>query len=434
MNLLFRIKTLCAGFIITASVVFASVLGTIAPAAATELTLDAALKKALADDLWLKANAQQQQAIVALSEVDSTLPDPVMSVGLVNLAADSLAFNQEPMSQLKIGISQKFARGDSLALKRSQRLQQSKTYPLMRQVRQAQITKALSQHWLTLYHNAQAIRLIEQQRPTLEQLISSAERSYGAGLGSVKQSDITAAQLDLLLLDDRVLSYQTNFNALKQQLNSWLPAQALMQPLALEVMHNQPQINASSINWLNQLSQHPEVLVVAQQVDVLKQGVDLAKESEKPQWGVSASYGYRNSAPNGSSRADLFSVGLSVDLPIFSRDKQRQQVNAAQARVASKGTERLLLIQQLSARAHSTLAKKQQLMKRQQIFSQTIVGKNRLQHQAALTNYGNDLGQLSSILRSQLALINAHLTLLAISVELQQLDIELNYLLTSVKP
>ena len=81
---------------------------------AEPLALNQVIDYALTHEPWLQANKYQQQAIEAQSIAAGTLPDPVLTVGLMNLPTDGFAFDQEGMTQFKVGLSQQFSRGDSL--------------------------------------------------------------------------------------------------------------------------------------------------------------------------------------------------------------------------------------------------------------------------------------------------------------------------------
>jgi hypothetical protein len=83
------------------------------------LSLTQALNYALTHEPWLKASGYQEDATIAQSIAAGTLPDPVLTVGLLNLPTNGYAFDQEGMTQLKVDLSQKFSRGNSLAARRS---------------------------------------------------------------------------------------------------------------------------------------------------------------------------------------------------------------------------------------------------------------------------------------------------------------------------
>ena len=66
----------------------------------------------------------------------------------------------------------------------------------------------------------------------------------------------------------------------------------------------------------------------------------MAKQKYKPEWGVNASYGYRDDDPMGNSRADLFSVGVTFDLPLFTDNRQDKEVKSAISKTEAIKTEK----------------------------------------------------------------------------------------------
>jgi len=88
----------------------------VSAAAQETLTLQRAIDLALKQDPWLQQSQYQQLAKENRSIAASALPDPRVSVGLISLPTDTFNLNQENMTQLQVGISQVFPRGDSLAI------------------------------------------------------------------------------------------------------------------------------------------------------------------------------------------------------------------------------------------------------------------------------------------------------------------------------
>ena len=101
------------------AVVVAGLLGASA-AAAAQLTLEQAVALARSQDPWLEGSRHRERAMQAESVAAGALPDPVLSLGVVNLPTDNFAFGQAPMTQFKVGVNQMFPRGDTRALRRRQ--------------------------------------------------------------------------------------------------------------------------------------------------------------------------------------------------------------------------------------------------------------------------------------------------------------------------
>jgi outer membrane protein TolC len=199
-------------------------------------------------------------------------------------------------------------------------------------------------------------------------------------------------------------------------------------PLSTKLPRNQ--LNFATVNTDAQaLTAHPAVLNIAQQAKAMAVGVDVAKQGYKSQWGVNASYSYRADMPNNSSRADLVSVGVTFDLPLFTANRQDQKVKAAISSTEAVKTDKILLVRQMSASAKAIQAQLQQLTLRQNLYRNQLLPQVHQQAEAALNAYGNDDGDFSEVMRARIAELNTNIAALNIEIEQQILITRLNYFL-----
>lgn len=173
---------------------------------------------------------------------------------------------------------------------------------------------------------------------------------------------------------------------------------------------------------------HPAVVAVDKKVNATKTGIKLAQQKYKPEWGVNASYGYRGDDPMGASRADLFSVGVTFDLPIFTEDRQDNEVRSAVSKTEAIKTEKLLLLRQLLGAYTSAKGRLLRLKNRQHLYQTKLLPQTHEQAEAALTAYTNDDGDFSEVVRARIAVLNAEIDNLTLNVEEQKVHLELNYL------
>ncbi len=459
-NSKFRVKC-CAGMIAltfcSVSVAESSVMKVIAP-----LSLEKAIRVAHENDPWLTGNVHKQRAIEAMSTAVNTLPDPKMSMTLANLPTNGFDFGQEGMTQAKVGISQMFPRGDTLAFKSQQLKIQSEAYPYQRKDRESKVTVTVGTLWLNAYRVQQSIALIEKNRSLFEQLADVATASYSSALGKTRQQDIVRAQLELTRLEDRLDKLAQQKNRYEGMLSQWLTKFATTKlsqsrrsigeasfaadfSLA-HALHNiklspqLPQIDVLNRDlvynerWfqpddlLPYFSNHPSFIAVEKKVNATKTGIKLAKQKYKPEWGVSASYGYRGDDPMGRSRADLLSVGVTFDLPLFTQHRQDKELQSAVAKTEAVKSEKLLLLRQLLGSYLSAKGRLLRLIDRQKLYKTKLLPQIHDQAEASLTAYTNDDGDFSEVVRSRIAVLNAQIDELTLNVEEQQILLELNYL------
>jgi outer membrane protein TolC len=421
----------------------------------TTLSYEKAVNLAQKNDPWLTANQYSEDALQSMSIAAGSYADPKMSLGFVNLPTDSFDFNQEAMTQLKVGLTQVFPRGNSLAIKQQQLQLEGSQFPYLRKDRQAKIKITVAKLWLNAFKAQESIALIESNRALFEQLSDVAESRYSTAIGKTQQQDIVRAQLELTRLEDRLAILNQQLVSSKQQLSQWLSQFYMNQAHSMQtdqsfelgsgIVINKilpninlvyPQIYTSDEQTqqqllLNYLSQHPSVMALGQKIKASSKGINLAQQKYKPQWAVNASYGFRDDTALGVDRSDFFSVGVTFDIPLFTDNRQDQDVKSAVSKTESIKTEKWLLLRKLYTAFEASKAQLERTNKRQQLYKTQLLPQIHDQAEASLTAYTNDDGDFAEVVRSRIAVLNAEIDYLSINVNKQQSIIQLNYFFES---
>jgi outer membrane protein TolC len=411
--------------------------------AVSALSLQEAQLLAIELDPWQQMSRLQEQALVADSSAAATMSDPVLSLGVANLPTDGFQFNQEGMTQLKVGLSQQFARGDSLDIKRRQLLNLAARHPLLRQDRQEKLKVMVAKLWLDAFTAQQKIQVVTSSRPLFVQLSDIVEASYGSAQGRTRQQDVIQSQVELARLDDRLSALVSERDSKLASLTEWLyqdEGQSLNSASAsLLLPDNRPQIDLPDANVLHLLKQrnktqlaqllarHPAMLAVQQHINSQLDGVELAKQKYQAQWGVNASYAYRDNDVNGNSRADFFSVGLSVDLPFFTSQRQDKEVESASLQAEAAKTEQQLLLRNLMAQAINNWQAAEQTQQRIVQFEHVILPQLAEQAEATLNAYTTNDGDFADVMRSRIVQLNTELDVIKLQNELAQYQVQLLY-------
>ncbi len=402
----------------------------------TSLSLEQAVSQAIADDLWLVGNTFKQQAMEESSVAAGTLPDPRLGVILANFPTDTFDINQEPMTQVKVDLSQRFPRGNSRQLQRQQLQTLSQQFPWQRQQRRAVLTAKVTALWLDVFNAQTTIALINNDRALFEQLVDVAQASYSSTVGRTRQQDIVRAQLELTHLEDRLAVLQQRQDTSKQQLGEWLNTDLLLSEvdnqipqlalLSSDVIINDS-INLSALTQI--LQQHPQLRALDKQIQAATTGIELAKQQYKPEWGLTASYAVRDEDLNGIDRSDFFSVGVNFDLPLFTANRQDKRVSATIATAESLKTDKALLMRSMLAQFQKTYVNLHRKIQRQQLYRQQLLPQTHEQAEASLTAYTSDDGDFAEVMRARIAELNANIDALNIDVNIQKHIAELNYFL-----
>jgi outer membrane protein TolC len=334
-----------------------------------------------------------------------------------------------------------FPAGDTLELKRHGKRLQADEQAIQRSDRLARVKLIVSRLWLTAYEAQNSIALIERDRNLFEQLVDVAESNYGSALNRSRQQDVVRAQLELTRLEDRLTDLRRREAAARRRLGEWigqrsaerslvgtLPQSAAIYPGPQAVLSN-----ASNRVVTETLLNHPTIRVLDKRVSLATNEADLARQKYWPEWGVTASYGYRDRAPGGPDRADLFSVGVTFDLPIFTSKRQDSQLNAAIARKGAVKTDQVLELRSLRARLETASAELTQLDGRVELYDQRLLPQMQEQAEAALTAYNNDDGDFAEAVRARIDELNARIEALAMDVARGKVRAQINYLLSGAE-
>lgn len=403
------------------------------------LTAEQALERAQQQDLWLLRNQYQQNAFESKQLASSSLPDPKLSLDVLNLSSDSLDFSQEPMTQFKLGVAQMFPRGNSRELKSQRYALQAGQQSIQRQDRNASLAVQVLNLWLDAYKAKKSLSLLTKNRSLFIDLIDVAEKSYSSAFGNTQQQDVVRAQLELTRLDDRLTVLEEHYERALAKLGEWLIADELS---SFDVATQKPKVSLNNLalpffigetsrnTLMDLLQSHPRIRAVSQQLKMRSTDIDLARQKYKPQWGLRASYAYRDAGPNGQERDDLLSVGVVFDLPLFTANRQDQEVQSQRDMLDAGKTGKLLALNKMASEANSAKQRLLSLNQRQSLYEKKLLSQMSEQADSSLNAYISDSGDFSEVVRARIAELNTKVEAIDIAAERFKAIALLNYIFT----
>lgn len=417
------------------SVALLLLLSSVVPSViAAEYSLSQAIKKAQENDPWLEGSRYRQQSLEALSVQAGSLPDPTVSLGLANININNSDAMGKGVNNYNLGISQMFARGNSLSLRQARFQALSQMQPLVREERKAQTAVTVAHLWLEVFRSQQTIRLIEQDRSLFEHLVEIVQSNYATASGRTRQQDLVRAQLELTRLEDRLTMLRQAQENQLALLGEWLgdyndlsiriPKKLPLSLGRLNLLSAQNELQRRDL--VKALIAHPKVASIDRKIKAAESDVSLAKQSYKPQWGLNASY---MASSKDDDRPDLMAVGISFDLPLFTGKKQDKQVQAAVADNEEVKTERALALRQLRAGFEAARSNYLRLVERKALFDTRLLKEMSEQAEASLSAYTNDDGDFAEVVRARITELNAKIESLNIDVETQKVIAQIHYFL-----
>ncbi|WP_286240062.1 TolC family protein [Neptuniibacter halophilus] len=401
-------------------------------AARAEFTLPVAIDQALQDDHWQRSNQLQEQALRSDAIAAGQLPDPGMRLALANLPTDTLKFDQENMTQLQLGLSQQFPRGDSLDIRSQQLSMEADKKPTQRLERRALIKLNVTQDWLALHQAlAQRDRLLEK-RHIFDELVNISRANFRTG--NARRFEVLEAELQLTRLQERIVRLEEAIARQRGRLQQWFD-QPLNEAIPKQMAALTPLLALDNPQALDEaLSRHPQLALLQQDIEVREKGVELAEEAYKPGFRLDAGYGYRADRPDGMERSDLFTLALTMDLPLFPEKRQDARRNAAiQQREAGKEL-RLLKARQLRSELQVVRAELDGLKQRRTIYDRGYLQQQAAKRRAALKAYAARDARFNEVAMAALAELEVQLQKIELDHRIARSVAQVNYYLAALDP
>jgi len=295
--------------------------------AATPLSLARAVTEAQEANPGLAAIQERAKALAEIPVQAASLPDPRVSMNVMNLPLDSFSFTQEGMTQLQVGITQALPYPGKLALRSQVATLEAEAAKWAIDEQRLQLSGDVKTVWWNLFYLDRALASIVSNQRLFEQFVSIAETRYQVGQGL--QQDILLAQLELSTLRDSAIRLKNmRSNEVARMLVLLGRPGSHLITLPNTVSEKLDALATEDVLLTRAETERPLLSVLRQNLDVARVRVDLAKKDVAPDFMVGAVYGLRRGDnPDGSDRADFVSVLFSMNLPLYSGSKQDRVVD-----------------------------------------------------------------------------------------------------------
>ncbi len=388
------------------------------------LNLKQAEQLALSDDPMVKSYLASSRAFEQQSIVDNTLPDPQLRFGMFNLPMDTFSTSQEPSTQLRLGVQQAFPKGDSLEHKQQRSRWFAKAALAQADDENLKIIRDLREVYLKLFYEMQAEKIISDSQSLFASLLQITQAQYAAG--RVTQQDVLRADLELARLEDRLVRTQGMQDEYRATLAQWIGEQAYQVideafPV-LPDMADSTEINALLIN-------HPAIVVQSAKVNASRSMVEIAKQSYRP--GVSAFVEYRKrfgEHPNGSDRADMLAAMITLDIPLFTANRQDKQVSANIEKTSAAQFQLDNKLRELKHMLDKDRAIYKRLGQRQKLYHEELLASAKNNADASLSAYQSGVIEFTSLMRSRMTELDVKLADLRVRVDRARAKARLLYL------
>ena len=293
-----------------------------------------------ANSRLLMLDAEVEAMAFAPSQVGA-LPDPMLSFNAMNLPTDTFDLDQEPMTQLQLMLSQKLPFPGKRELRRE--VAETMVGVAQKQTDEYRdvLTGKVREAWWRLFAADRSLQIVESNKLLLRDFVEIAKTKYAVGKGL--QQDVLLAELELSRLINREAQLAGNRRRVQATLNGLLN-RVPEHPITLP--EDPPSETLPSLEPVTSLAkfavERRDLLkAIELKLEAADKKVELAEKDRWPDFQIGVGYADRQgSDPIRGSRTDFLSLMFSINLPLYSGQKQDK---ALQQRIHDREYERYRL-------------------------------------------------------------------------------------------
>ncbi|HEY2339830.1 MAG TPA: TolC family protein, partial [Steroidobacteraceae bacterium] len=330
--------------------------------------------------------AARQEAEAAQQRVRpaGALEDPMLEAGFVNVPLP-LSLRRDDMTMKMLGLSQKLPFPGKRDLRRAAATADAASVAQAVNETTNRVVRDVRVAYEELCMVTTSERLVRQTRETLRELVSIAQARYA--LGQAAQSDVLQAQTQVVRMQQDLLRLTqektTRQSELKRLLGRHAPDAPVTPRVAILL-----KLRADPATLSKQAQdQRPQLRALDALVEKNDRALELARREYYPDFEVRLGYGQREATLEGVPRDDMVTLTVTVNLPIWRKDRLGPRVAEARAMRAEAAS--LADAQRLETQAmlEQQLAAERQLRESAVLYNSTLLPQTRAAVESALAAY-----------------------------------------------
>lgn len=405
-------------FVVLAGVVMSSNI----PASA--LSLQVAEELALASDPGIRSVESNRLALEEMSVAAEQLPDPLLKMGLMSLPTDTFNLGQEAMTQVQVGLVQKFPRGKSRSLRSEQIGLKSQGLTQMARDQKLRILLSVREQFLEVAKQRHLAKINAEAITAFSDVADITEDYYATG--RVQQQDVLQAAVELAKVEDRAARIAQDEEQARARLAMWIGDAAYRD---LDDVWPQFNFHVSPDAIKKSLQGHPRIQALQKDVFAAETGVELAKQKYKPEFALDVTYGGRGGTnPDGSSRTDLLTLMVVMDVPLFHKNRQDRVVAAQIAESSAAMYSRDDFLRRMRSEVDFHVATHERQQERIELFENTLLPGAAYSSEASFGAYQSSIDNLTTLLRTQITEFELQFEHARLQAEVRKTQARLLYL------
>ena len=388
--------------------------------------LNTLITEALENNPEIRAAEDEREAAQQRIAPAEALDDPQVEVGVLYMPIAASPFRSEDMTMKMIGLSQNLPfpgkRGlrKDVASKDAEAIDQGYRETINRVIRDLKLA------YFDLGLTLERTKLVKKNKSILEGFLHLAEYHYKVGLGS--QVDALKAQTQVSRMQDELLILARERPVIEAELIRTLGRNtngATLIPASLHI--HEELLNLASLRE-TALAQRPQLLALQSLVARSDKVLDLAHKDYYPDFTPRLMYGQRESRQDGIGRADEVSFTVTINLPVWRKNKLEPRVAEALSLRNQAINQHQVQRNEITANLRQQAATTEQSLMSARLYQTNILPQARLTVESAMAAYQVNRVDFLTLLDSQMTVFNYEINLVTALANYNKALAEIDFL------
>jgi outer membrane protein TolC len=151
------------------------------------------------------------------------------------------------------------------------------------------------------------------------------------------------------------------------------------------------------------LAEHPRIRAWQHEIASSRTAEDIARQAYKPGFAVDLAYGGRGGQnPDGTDRSDFLSVFVTMDIPLFTKNRQDRVLASRIADTNATQFARDDIYRSMKSRIERNFAALAHEQERLALFEEYLLPQAAFNAESALEDYRDAVGDLTTLMRAQI--------------------------------
>ena len=357
--------------------------------------LDSLIAMALEANPKLQAQRDGYQMAEYNRKATGWLPDPSVSVGLMNVPYDSWAIDQSPMSALAIGITQKVPWPGKLANQKGIAGLNVKTSELMVQSSQNRMIHDLKSAYYDYSYYVLAESIIDDNIALLQSLVEVSQTKYANGDGLA--TDVLKAQTELSVMQNKRLEIERLRKQAAGDINVLIDrSPGFRDDYPVYLPETLPDSLAAGLILAEAEQYNPILAMSNTQVHLAEKQKALAKSDYWPELMLGFQYQIKDRIPAVTeSGKDFISASVGLSIPLWFFHNQNNNFKSARSRLNMVQNNHDAYKRDLENQLYDTTWELDRLRESYRLYDQTITAQVQAMFESA--NIAYQVGKIDFI-------------------------------------